>query len=179
MPVLNIDKRQTVSDLIDAGFDNVEIRKQTGYYCNIDPIRELKRLGLPLTTRIRKDGSINTEPRPAPLTNEQKREYKREWDRKRKLRRLNAKVVGEENDSINTTMAANAEEKEGSKPKKIINQTKLILSEAKEFCGAWEILLKQKNWLVSEAEKQSIIHELKALRTATKRLINKVEENAQ
>lgn len=94
MPVLNEALRQEVLNRIRAGQSDSQIRKETGYI-TIKAMREIEALGLPITTRIRKDGSLNIEPRKPPKTIEEKRESRRIWEAKRKAKIELSEVNGD------------------------------------------------------------------------------------
>lgn len=187
MPALNMGLRQKVADMVVAGFDDKEIRREchTAQYM-VAPLRRIVELGLPLNTRIRRDGSIGAGPRYPVLTEEERRsrklEYHREWDRKHRVRKKPAFEFTEESDgalNITLVVAEPIPKPRNEKPKaeKIIDHTGLILSEARDFQSAWRIKLKQDEWLVSDP--QAVIEELSTLRTLTTRMINKVKEKSK
>jgi len=60
MPKLNMELREKVKLGIELGMTNAQIGKETGFG-QINSIREIVVRGLPLDTRIRKDGTLNTE----------------------------------------------------------------------------------------------------------------------
>lgn len=201
MPVLNESLRQDVLDRIRAGQDDVQIRRETGFQ-TIKAMREIEALGLPIRTRIRKDGTLNLEPKKPRQSEEERRAKRNEYFKWRgaKLREAGVAKLGdlkptettiEPDGSVNITIAqllpiaakesvakkehvASAERKE-----KAMDHSNLILREAREFHSAWSIILKQEGWFVQASEKQAIVSALKTLRALTKRLINKVEEIAQ
>ena len=179
MPAMNIEIRQMVADLIGAGLNDRDIKKSCNHYQYVHSIREILDLGLPLDTRIRKDGSINADPRPKKRTPEEWREWRREWYRKR--REKQAFEFTEESDgALNITLVASEQKQKARKDKpsseKRLDLSQSVLSQAKEFSYTWESLLGKDNWSVSKGNSESVLSGLKELRTLTSRMIKKVEE---
>lgn len=182
MPALNMGLRQKVADMIAAGFSDKDIRKECPTATLIiAPLRRIVELGLPLNTSIRRDGSIGAGPRHPVLTEEERRsrklEYHREWDRKHRVRKKPAFEFTEESDGTLNIITTEPLPIGSDKPKKAIDLSKLIQSEARDFQNAWKVKLKQGEWSVSD--KQAVIGELSALRTLTTRMINKVKEQSK
>lgn len=186
MPALNMGLRQKVADMVVAGFDDKEIRREchTAQYM-VAPLRRIVELGLPLNTRIRRDGSIGAGPRYPVLTEEERRsrklEYHREWDRKHRVRKKPAFEFTEESDGAlnNTTKTASVEPKEkveSSRPGKIQDKTDLILKDAKAANYAWKYKLEHRDWTVSKESADLILKELKTLKTLNKKMMKVIEE---
>ena len=187
MPALNMGLRQKIADMIAAGFEDKEIRKECPTAQSIiAPMHRIIELGRPLNTSIRRDGSIGTGPRFPPPTEEEQQarrahqlEYRREWEHKH--RRKPAFEFTEESDgALNITLAVVEQKptprKEKPKTEKNYDVSQSVLGQVKEFSYTWELLLGKENWSVSKDNSESVLSGLKELRTLTSRMIKRVEE---
>lgn len=182
MPALNLELRQKVADLVAAGLDDKDIARGTRLSKrHVRSIREVIRRGLPLTTRIREDGSINPIPGYPRQRKDRVRECRMEREGKRKAERVHA-VIEEADGAINIVTepgkpVAKLANKEEVKPKKgkAPDYDGAVLSQAKEFSIAWEAVLNRPGLAFRQEHKSEVVSQLKRLRTLTKRLINRVE----
>ena len=176
-------RREKAIALIKEGATNSKIIAETGITHRIPSLREIEARGLPATTRIRADGSLNTDPYNRLTTPEEKRaaylaSQKRYNDKLASLGVSRLKAPG-------TTQGVGRTEAQLTEPPKKKNGPEiggLILGQAREFAGAWDVQLRQEDFLdrwakVTEATRRSAVGELKNLRTLTSRMLNLMEGN--